>query len=121
MDITNELLDDLQQKAQVVIGDNLQYCNEPMYAPRFGLTPVEQEFAAAAHPEVVDALVEHIRSMTERMEKAEKDAARYRFVIDCPIRTMVALSRKAHERDFDLSAECDQLIAAIALEGANHE
>lgn len=39
-----------------------------------------------------------------------KDAERYRFVVDCPIRTMVALGRKAHEADFDLSGECDRLM-----------
>ncbi len=40
-----------------------------------------------------------------------KDAERFRFVIDCPIRTMVALSRKAAEADFDLASECDRLIS----------
>lgn len=43
-----------------------------------------------------------------------KDADRFRFVIDCPIRTMVALSRKSTEADFDLSAECDQIMSKIA-------
>lgn len=43
-----------------------------------------------------------------------KDADRFRFVIDCPIRTMVALSRKAHEDDFDLGSECDRLMSKIA-------
>lgn len=44
------------------------------------------------------------------VEGLRKDAERYRFVIDCPIRTMVALGRKAHEEDFDLSVECDRLM-----------
>ncbi|WP_148561564.1 hypothetical protein [Pseudomonas psychrophila] len=43
-------------------------------------------------------------------EGLRKDAERYRFVIDCPIRTMVALGRKAHEEGFDLSVECDRLM-----------
>lgn len=43
-----------------------------------------------------------------------KDAERFRFVVDCPIRTMVALSRKTHESDFDLGSECDQLMSKIA-------
>jgi hypothetical protein len=47
-------------------------------------------------------------------EALRKDAQRYRFVLDCPIRTMVALSRKAHEADFDLSAECDMLMSKEA-------
>ena len=49
-------------------------------------------------------------NLHERVELLRKDAERYRFVIDCPIRTMVALGRKAHEEDFDLSMECDRLM-----------
>lgn len=50
-------------------------------------------------------------------EALRKDAQRYRFVLDCPIRTMVALSRKAHEADFDLSAECDMLMSKESSHG----
>jgi hypothetical protein len=51
-----------------------------------------------------------IDALKAECEGLRKDAERYRFVIDCPIRTMVALGRKAHETDFDLSAECDRLM-----------
>lgn len=53
---------------------------------------------------------EEIRALKAECEGLRKDAERYRFVVDCPIRTMVALGRKAHEVDFDLSAECDRLM-----------
>ena len=45
------------------------------------------------------------------VEALREDAERYRFIIDCPIRTMMALSRKAHEPGFDLSSACDRIIA----------
>ena len=52
--------------------------------------------------------------LLDQVLELSKDAERYRFIVDCPIRTMVALSRKATEADFDLSAECDQLMSKIA-------
>ncbi|MDQ3202670.1 MAG: hypothetical protein M3Q94_10990 [Pseudomonadota bacterium] len=57
------------------------------------------------------ALKATVEQQAKLIESYRKDAERYRFIIDCPIRTMVALSRKAHEDDFDLSAECDRLLA----------
>ncbi|WP_439895289.1 hypothetical protein ACTACV_10300 [Pseudomonas syringae] len=50
----------------------------------------------------------------EQVEALRKDAERYRFIVDCPIRTMVALSRKSQEDDFDLSQECDRFIESRA-------
>lgn len=55
--------------------------------------------------------------LLDQVLELSKDAERYRFIVDCPIRTMVALSRKATEADFDLSAECDQLMSKIAARG----
>lgn len=45
-------------------------------------------------------------------EKAEleRDATRFRFIVDCPIREAVAIQRKANDPSFDLAAECDRLI-----------
>lgn len=88
------------------------------------------DFTASVSGEVVP-LIERLRKLptcwTEVLEQSEAndqlldqvlelsaDANRYRFIVDCPIRTMVALSRKATEADFDLSAECDQLMRKIA-------
>jgi hypothetical protein len=53
---------------------------------------------------------DEVARLEAECEGLRKDAERYRFVVDCPIRTMVALGRKAHETDFDLSAECDRLM-----------
>lgn len=51
------------------------------------------------------------------VEGLRKDAERYRVINGCPIRTMVALGRKAHDVDFDLSQECDRFIAKRAALG----
>jgi len=45
------------------------------------------------------------------------NAGRFRFIVDCPIRTSVALSRKSHEPEFDLGAECDRLMDGITARG----
>lgn len=51
--------------------------------------------------------------MVTMLKMPDQDGERYRFIIDCPIRTMVALSRKANDPDFDLSTECDRLMLKV--------
>lgn len=67
--ITEDLLQQLKQKAQAAIDDNLQYSNEPMYDPRFGLTDIEQEFAEAASPVTILALIATIRAQAAELER----------------------------------------------------
>lgn len=55
-------------------------------------------------------MVRTVRKQEKELDGLRKDAGRYRFIVDCPIRTLVVLSRKAKESDFDLSAECDQIM-----------
>lgn len=75
----------------------------------------DASFIAAANPATILALVEHIRSLTERLEKAEKDAARYRWLRDdnayFPEEQMICGGD-------ELDAAID---AAIAQEGKSHE
>lgn len=55
-------------------------------------------------------------------EALRKDAERYQFIRECPIRTMVVLARKARELDFNLDGECDQVMALVATtEAASHD
>ncbi|WP_057382793.1 hypothetical protein [Pseudomonas aeruginosa] len=42
---------------------------------------------------------------------AQRDSTRFRFIVECPIRETIAISRKADDPSFDLAAECDRLIA----------
>lgn len=96
-----------------------------------GVSEARARHIAAANPDVVLAMVAEIdrlkaelecargdmRQADRIMDRDRTDAERYRFIVDCPIRTMVALSRKATESDFDLSTECDQLIAKRLANG----
>jgi hypothetical protein len=60
------------------------------------------KFIAAANPAAVLALI-------AENEFLRADARRFRFIVDCPIRVHVALSRLADgSDDFDLAAECDR-------------
>lgn len=85
--ITAELLDDLQRKAKAATPgpwEHIRHRELSMVASdEWELLDIrcdqpndnaDGEFIAAANPAVVDALVEHIRSLTERLERAEKDA-----------------------------------------------
>lgn len=56
-----------------------------------------------------DVLDERNQARAE-VEALRKDAERYRFIVDCPIRTVVVLGRLAAAADFDLSAECDRIM-----------
>lgn len=47
----------------------------------------------------------------EELEDLRRDAERFRFVVDCPIRTMVALGRLAEDPEFDLAKECDRILS----------
>lgn len=88
--ITAELLDELEQKAkaathgewhqgtdlrQIEAGNGTIICH--VSGSSFnGSTQDDAAHIAAANPATILALVEHIRSLTERMERAEKDAGR---------------------------------------------
>lgn len=120
MEITKELLAELEQKAMAAVVDNTRYGDPACYDPRIGLTNVEQAFACAATPATILALTEHIRSLTERVEKAEKDAVRYRWLrrsdegVGDELRT--ALLHECGDEFLD-----EAIDAAIAQEGADHE
>lgn len=53
----------------------------------------------------------------EELEALRQDAKRFRFVVDCPIRTMVALGRMAdQDPNFDLAKECDAILSTRQAE-----
>lgn len=151
--ITAELLDDLQRKAKAATpgpwveaggGDFPEHerwveaGGWSVCSTHSGICGAESqhpnaEHIAAANPATILALVEHIRSLTERLERAEKDAGRYRW--------LAALASTAdtdgaawdfpwidawdykpgsalNEKYPDIHAAID---AAIAQEGAEHE
>ena len=72
--ITAELLYELEQKAKSAAEDREH--EGFTYDPAIELTLLESRFAAAANPATILALTAHIRSLTERLEKAEKEACR---------------------------------------------
>lgn len=53
---------------------------------------------------------ERLLAIIQAMAELKRDATRFRFIVDCPIREAVAISRKANDPSFDLAAECDRLI-----------
>ncbi|HJH19147.1 hypothetical protein [Pseudomonas lactis] len=59
---------------------------------------------------VVQAAVGELERVRAELEQVQGDATRFRFIVDCPIREAVAISRKASDPDFDLVVECDRLI-----------
>ncbi|NWD56714.1 hypothetical protein HX878_18415 [Pseudomonas veronii] len=59
----------------------------------------------------VNDLLDALSIAKTGLEEALRDATRFRFIVDCPIREAVAISRKADDLSFDLAAECDRLIA----------
>ncbi|WP_177454465.1 hypothetical protein [Pseudomonas sp. Irchel 3E13] len=58
---------------------------------------------------------ERLLAIIQAMAELKQDATRFRFIVDCPIREAVAISRKANDPTFDLTAECDRLIEKTAF------
>lgn len=78
LSITDELLAELELHARQAVCDAIT--DGFPYDPRIGLTTIEENFCVAANPATILALVERVRSLAERLEKAEKDAARYQHL-----------------------------------------
>lgn len=147
--ITDELLAELDEKAKVATPGPWEVAAQTVYAlnddgfNRFSAlvqdarTSVIELYAnathiAAANPSTLLALIAHIRSLEERLEKAEKDAQRYRWLRSRYIcgdfaypksdgRKVCAAVFEMPEKawffaDFDKVADF-----AIAQEGAEHE
>lgn len=65
----------------------------------------------------VNALLDELALVKAELAKAKQDATRFQFIVDCPIREVVAISRKASDPGFDLTTECDRLIVATGFTG----
>ena len=59
----------------------------------------------------INDLLDVLSTAKAGLAEAQRDATRFRFIVDCPIREAVAISRKANDPSFDLTSECDRLIA----------
>lgn len=59
----------------------------------------------------INDLLDALSTAKTDLAEAQRDATRFRFIVDCPIREAVAISRKANDPSFDLASECDHLIA----------
>lgn len=71
MTITEELLQELEEKAQAAIDENELYAvrgETAQYDPVLGLTGVETVFAISANPATMLALVEHLRSQAAQLQ-----------------------------------------------------
>lgn len=81
MDITPELLDELEQKAKAAVpgccGKMIPTGVEYGGQREMMCCEAWQQAEVAIDPLDLIALVEHIRSLSERLERAEKDAGRY--------------------------------------------
>lgn len=110
--INDELLAELEQKAKAAVSSKPD-TDRPSHEHAINM----DRHYTAANPATILALVEHIRSLSERLEKAEKDAGRYRYFRDAGLPNGLGLY------DDELDAEIDLQIsevAAIAQE-ADHE
>lgn len=74
--ITAELLDELESKAKAAIASR-----PPIEIPSTAYAAHMTRFRFVATPDAVSALTAHIRSLTDRLEKAEKEADRLRWLI----------------------------------------
>lgn len=79
--ITDELLDELERKARAADEKEVEayWDVRPLMACR--MTVESAKHIAASRPATILALVEHIRSLTERLERAEKDAGRLNWIV----------------------------------------
>lgn len=59
----------------------------------------------------INDLLDALSTAKAALSVVQQDATRFRFIVDCPIREAVAISRKANDPSFDLASECDRLIA----------
>ena len=124
MTITEELLADLHGAASALSDGEWFDAESAMGCT--GICREDAEFIAAANPATILALIDHIRSLTARLEKAGKDAERYRWLRDqhdnnSSDYAVMKFSKRANEwlhLDWKLDAEIDR---AIAQEGADHE
>lgn len=156
MNITNELLDELEQKSKAaggepwicidgdgidtdhrlittearIAGPTVQIATVHYGHPGAGmLEPFQSEqvaageHIAAANPATIIALTAHIRSLTERLEKAEKDAARYRWLRDnCQdVADEYGTAGQLYFGTYHAGRLDAAIDAAIAQEGADHE
>lgn len=69
MTITDELLGDLEKKAKACIEDGDWYTFENICA--FPDSAADEPYVIAANPATILALVEHIRSLSELLEKVD--------------------------------------------------
>lgn len=144
MTITDELLVELQRKAKAATPGpwavnplDIEYEDNSIYASTLSngtrrlictvstgsSAPGNRAHIAAASPAVVDALVEHIRSLTERLEKAEKDAGRYRWLRDScqDVADEYGTAGQLYFGTYHAGRLDAAIDAAIAQEGQNNE
>lgn len=144
--ITAELLDELDSKAKAATAGTWRAGNayDKPFIPKYEVVVDTPEgayvllsgnhnflpdavanvaHAAAANPATILALTAHIRSLTERLEKAEKDAARYRWLRDnCQdVADEYGTAGQLYFGTYHAGRLDAAIDAALALEGADHE
>lgn len=140
--ITPELLDELDSVATNATPGpwrlverglrRIERHDEEFVCEAAALDPKDARYVAAANPATMLALTAHIRSLTDRLEKAEKDAVRLDWVIDnkatvqrIPLRGRPAFSVHRIEagkfQRTEHASPREAIDAAIAQEGQNDE
>ena len=124
--ITEELLAELELHARQAVCDAIT--DGFPYGPRIGLTTIEENFCVAANPPTILALIAHVRSLEARLEKAEKDAARYRHLKGQGHFRAMSIDMGGNHRWTGMGRQVgkgqtiDEAIdTAIAQEGKSHE